>query len=159
MKGSMTIATLAAFAAPFFSLAAGADEEKVPLDKVPAAVTKAVKDKFPKAEIKEASKEVEDGVTKFEVALMDAGRNVDMTMKEDGTVLEVEKEIAEADLPKAVADAFKTKYPKAKINMAEEVSKEGKSLYELHFKDGEKTKEAVYDPAGKLVEEEDGDEG
>lgn len=155
----MTIAALAVLAAASFSPAARADEENVPLDKVPAAVMKAVKDKFPKAEIKEASKEVEDGVSKFEVALKDAGRNVDMTMKEDGTVLEVEKEIAEADLPKAVADAFKAKYPKGKLGMAEEVSKEGKTLYELHFKDGEKTKEAVYDPAGKLVEEEDGDEG
>lgn len=159
MKALMTTAALAALAVSYSPPAARADEEKVPLDKVPAAVMKVVKDKFPKAEIKGASKETEDGVTKFEVTLKDAGRNVDISLKEDGTVLEVEKETPEADLPKAVADAFKAKHPRAKIGTAEEVSKEGKTFYELHFKDGEKSKEVVYDPAGNLIKEEEGDEG
>ena len=40
-----------------------ADEEKIPLDKLPKAVVEAVKKRFPKAEMKEASKEIEDGKT------------------------------------------------------------------------------------------------
>ena len=48
---------------------ARADEEKIAVDKLPAAVKKAIKNKFPKAEIEKASKEVEDGKTTYEVEL------------------------------------------------------------------------------------------
>ncbi|VTR92942.1 unnamed protein product [Gemmata massiliana] len=36
-----------------------ADEEKVPLEKVPKAVREAAKKRFPKAEVVDASKEIE----------------------------------------------------------------------------------------------------
>src|ERR1700676_2820543 len=46
---------------------AGAQEEKAPLDKLPKAVSGAVKKRFPKAEMASASKETEDGKTVFDV--------------------------------------------------------------------------------------------
>ncbi len=46
-----------------------------------------------------------------------------MDIKEDGTVLEVEKEVAAADLPKVVRDAVNAKYPKAKLKDIMEVNK------------------------------------
>jgi hypothetical protein len=51
----------------FAGLCAGvhADEEKVPLDKLPKAVVEAMKKRFPKAEIIEAAKEMEDGKTEY----------------------------------------------------------------------------------------------
>lgn len=159
MRKRITTGTIAAFGLSALAFAAAADEEKVPLDKVPAAVMKAVKDKFPKADLKEASKETEDGKTLYEVSFKHDGHNYDVTLKEDGAIQEVEKEIAAADLPKPVADAVKAKYAKATIDKAEEVLKGDKKNFEVHLKDGDKSRELVLDPSGKILEEEEGDEG
>src|SRR4051812_25759329 len=79
--------------------AAGADEETIPVDKLPAAVLKAAKAKFPKAKIEEAAKEVEDGATIYEVSLKVEGQAIDLALKPDGTIVEIEKEVAAATLP------------------------------------------------------------
>lgn len=156
MRKRITMGTLVAFGLSALAFAATADEEKVPLDKVPAAVMKTVKDRFPKAEIKEASKETEDGKTLYEVSLRHEGHNYDVTLGEDGVIREVEKEIAAADLPKTVADAVKAKYPKATIEKAEEITKGDAKRFEVLLKDGDKSRELVLDPAGKILEDEDG---
>ena len=51
------------------AVAARAGEEKISAEKLPAAVKKAVKKKFPEAKIRGAAKEVEDGKTTYEVEL------------------------------------------------------------------------------------------
>src|SRR5260370_38926297 len=80
-------------------VASRADEEKVPLDKVPKAVMNAVKLKFPKAKIEEASKEVENGKTIYEIGIEQDDHDITVSLKDDGTIVEIEKESAEKDLP------------------------------------------------------------
>src|SRR3954451_15547806 len=94
MRKRIGTGALAVFGLSALVIAARADEEKVPLDKVPAKIMKAVKDKFPRAEIKQAEKEVEEGKTIYEIGLKDGGQNVDVSLKEDGTIVEIEKEVA-----------------------------------------------------------------
>ncbi len=133
-----------------------ADEEKVPLEKVPAAVIKAVKDKFPGARIREAEKEVEDGQTLYELELIYEGHKYDVTAKADGTITEIEKQINPADLPKAVSRALRAKYPKAKIVKAEAVTKGAKKTYEVIVETAAKmTIEVVLDHSGKILKEEE----
>lgn len=137
-----------------------ADEEKVPLDKVPAAVTKAVTAKFPGAKMKQAEKEVEDGTTLYEIGMEHEGHKYDITAKEDGTIIEVEKEITAADLPGPVANALKAKYPGAAYKKIEEVTKEGQTKFEaLLVPEGKKAREVVLDRQGKILEDEEDDEG
>ena len=109
-------------------------EEKVPLDKVPKAVLETVKKRFPKAEVKEASKEVTDGKTFYEVTLKQDDKNIDATLTPEGEITTIEKEIAFKDLPKAVAETFEKKYPKAKYTIVEEVIKvkDGKETLEYY---------------------------
>ena len=140
------------------SAVAGADEEKVPLDKVPPAVTKAVRAKFPGATIKQAEKEVDDGKTIYEIGLEHAGSKIDVSLKEDGTIVSIEKEIAAADLPKPVRDAIKGKYPAGTIKKAEDVTENGKRVFEVILNVGDKQREVVLDPSGKIVEDEDAGE-
>jgi hypothetical protein len=142
------------------SLAASAraDEEKVALDKLPAAVSKAVKAKFPRGVLKDASKEVEKGKTIYEVALRDAGRNIDISLKDDGTIVEIETQIAAADLPRAVVDGLKAKYPNGKVKKAESVARGDQLSFEVILTDGDNTREIVLDPGGKITEDENGDE-
>ncbi|HEX4590104.1 MAG TPA: PepSY-like domain-containing protein [Gemmataceae bacterium] len=98
-----------------------ADEEKLTLDKVPAAVSAAVKKRFPKAEVLGASKEIEDGKTMYEVTIKDAGRKMDVSLTADGKLASIEKEITVKELPKKVAAALASKYPGAKYETLEEV--------------------------------------
>ena len=110
--------------------AARADEEKVALDKLPAAVSAAAKKRFPHAELTGASKEVEDGKTMYEVSLKDGGHHVDATFTADGHLAEIEKTITQKELPKKVAAGLAAKYPGAKYQTIEEV---------IQVKDGTET--------------------
>ena len=131
---------------------ARADEEKVSVDKLPAAVKKALKRKFPKAEIEKATKEVEDGNTVYEVELEIKDRSVDVSLKADGTILEIEREVPADELPEAVRKKLAARYPKAKIEKAEEVTKgeDGPVRYEVAI-----TTEVVLTANGKIVQAEE----
>jgi hypothetical protein len=136
-----------------------ADEEKVPLDKVPKAVLDAVKKKFPGADLKGAEKDKEDKETHYEIALEFKGHKIEATFKEDGTLLSIEKQIAAKDLPKAVSDALEKKYPKATYKTIEEVTdikgKEEKLGYEvLLVTEDKKTIEVELSPKGEILKEE-----
>jgi hypothetical protein len=151
--------TALAGALGFLALAgvAGADEEKIPVKRLPKAVIKAVKAKFPKAEIKEAAKEEEEGETIYEVSLEVKGRSVDVALEADGTILEIEKEVPIGELPESVKKALAAKYPKAKIEKVETISKgeDGPVNYEVVI-----ATEVVLSPKGKFVEadKEEGEE-
>ena len=155
--GRFTKALGAALVLVAFVPFAGADEEKVPLDKVPAKVLDAVKTKFPRAELVKASKEKENNETIYEVAIKNEGQNIDVSLKEDGTIIEVEKEIKAEDLPKVVADALKEKYGKVTYKKAEEVIKKDKlEYYEVLFETAENKKfEVEVSPEGKIMKEEE----
>lgn len=137
------------------------DEEKVPLDKLPKAVVEAVKKKFPKAEMVEASKEKEDGNTVYEVEIREDGKTIDITLTLEGTMLGMEKEIAAKDLPKAVTETLESKYAKATIKKAEEVikfkdGKENLEYYEVLLVTAEKkTMEIVLSPEGQIKKTEE----
>jgi len=122
---------------------ARADEEKLPLDKVPKAIKATIAKRFPKADLVGASKETENGKTEFEVSIKDGAAKIDATFDAEGNLLVFEKEIASKDLPKAVRDAIEVKYPKSTIKLAEEVVKvkDGKEKLEFY--------EAIVDTADK----------
>lgn len=137
------------------TVAVRADDEKIPLDNVPAAVKEAVKKRFPNAEIKEAAKETENGKVTFELNLKDNGQNVDVIVTPEGVIQTIEKEIAAKDLPKIVADAVAAKYPKATYKKYEEVykvkdGKETLEYYEVIINNGEKDIEVEITPDGKI---------
>src|SRR5262249_45745696 len=83
----------------------------------------AIKDRFPGADITSAEKENEDGQVVYDIELKHKDRKYEMDIKEDGTILEIEKEIAAKDLPDAVKKAVEAKYPKATIKEIMEVNK------------------------------------
>jgi hypothetical protein len=132
-----------------------ADEEKIPVEKLPAAVKKAVHKKFPEARIRGAAREVEDGETTYEVELTVEGRAVDVAMNAEGEILEIEKEIPVSRLPRAVKKRLEAKYPGARIEKAEEITKgeDGPVRYEVVLK-----AEVVLTAKGKIVKAEEDDE-
>jgi hypothetical protein len=149
-----------AVAAVVLAVAGGkADEEKVPLDKLPKAVTDAVKKRFPKAEVKEAAKETEGGKTEYEVSLKDGETEIDVMLTPEGTITLIEKTVPMKGVPKKVADAVAAKAPKGKVRKAEEVirvtdGKETLAYYEFLVEVDGKTEEVEVLPDGMLKPEE-----
>jgi len=139
-----------------FDAAAQADEEKIAIDKLPAKVLAAVKEKFKDAELVSASKEKEDDKTLFEVQIKVKGQTIEVTLTEDGKITEIEKDIAAKDLPKAVTAAIDAKYPKAKFKKVEEITKDDKVTFEVLIDTADKkTLEIKYDADGKVLEMEE----
>jgi hypothetical protein len=110
-------------AALLAALAGQAAEQKVPLEKLPKAVTAAVKKRFPKAEMVRAEKESEKGKTLYEVGISDKGKKIEVTVTPMGVITEIEKQIVAGELPKTVTGALSAKYPTATYKKIEEVIK------------------------------------
>lgn len=100
-----------------------AKAEKLTEDKIPAKVMKTIKDRFPEAKITSAEKETEEGAVVYDIELTHKGRKYEMDIKEDGTLIEIEKQVDEKDLPEAVKKAIEAKYPKSKLDDIMEVNK------------------------------------
>jgi uncharacterized membrane protein YkoI len=137
-----------------------AEEQKVPLDKVPKAVLDAVKSKFPEAKLLGAEIEKEDGKTHYEIALKNKDQKIELLLTPEGQLVSMEKVIAAKDLPKAVTEALEAKYPKATYKVIEEVieikdGKEQPAVYEVLLVTSEKNKvEVVLAADGKITKEE-----
>jgi hypothetical protein len=156
MQNRILASLVTLFGLSFFVVSAHADETKVPLDQVPAAVKEAVKKKFPDAKMEEAQKEVKDGKTTFELLIKEDSKKITVSLKEDGTILEIEKEIAAKDLPEAVASAVKSKYPTGTVKKAEEVTVDETVTYEVIVaQKGKKNREIALDKTGKITEDEE----
>jgi hypothetical protein len=121
-----------------------------PAAKLPPAILIAFQQAYPKATIKNAAKETENGKTVWEVESIDNGLARDLIYNADGTVVEMEEQVEPASLPAAVSAAFKAKYPKATITKAEKLMKGTTVTYEMALK-GAAVKTIEITPDGKIV--------
>jgi hypothetical protein len=138
--------------------AVAADDQPIPLDKVPAIVREAAGKAAPGIIWSKATKETEKGKTTYELTgkLAD-GREISAQVSEQGKLLEVETEINLADVPTVVTSALKTKMPKFKAEEAVTVSRDGKLVgYEFEGKIADGKEIIVFVSSdGKKVEIED----
>ena len=118
---------------------------------LPAAVKTAFESAYPKATIKNVSTEKHAGALCYEVESMDGTQARDLVYHADGTVVEMEEAITQADLPQPVQQAIAAKYPKGKILKAERLTRGATLLYEVRVDDGGKTHEVRFNPTGALV--------
>ncbi len=141
-----------------------AEEEKIPVDKLPKSVRESVLKRFPKGELLSAIKEVEKDVTKYEVLLKDDGKEIEVVTDADGKIEEIERPIAREKLPEAVRKTLDKDYPGAKYEDCEEVTtmKDGKevvSMYEVEIITKDKKELTIkISPEGKIVDVEEEDE-
>jgi uncharacterized membrane protein YkoI len=142
--------------------AAVADDKtknKPDLSLIPKAVMDSLKAKFPKAEIDKWTKEKENGVDVYDIEFKQEGRKFEADIKEDGTIMNWEKEIPIKDLPEAAAKAVEKKYPKSTIKEVMEVTeikdkKEQLEGYEVVLVTADKKDaEVTVAPDGKILED------
>ncbi|MCI0463991.1 MAG: PepSY-like domain-containing protein [Gemmataceae bacterium] len=135
------------------------DKDKLDLDKIPKAVMDALKAKFPKAEIRKWTKEKEGDDIVYDIEFSQAGRKYEADIKENGTYINYEKEIAAKDLPKAVRKAVDTRYPKATLKEVMEITAvmgkaEKLEGYEIVLTTSDKREvEVTVAPDGKILED------
>ena len=161
MKSPLRWVAAATFVALFgVDSGARAQESEIKLDQVPKAVMDAANAKFPGAKIREAAKETEDNRTLYELELSHEGHNMDVSFQEDGTLVVVETQLTDNEVPEAVSAAVKAKYPDAKIKLVESVKKGPKvkkevDYYEFHLTTADrKSAEVEVDGNGKILETE-----
>lgn len=110
--------------------------ENVPLHTVPKPVLDAVRARFKDAKIEGAEKERGHRGFVYEVTIKHQGKNVDVTLTPEGTILLIKREIAPPDLPEPVAKTLAETYPGAAYHAIEAVirvqgSQEKLAYYEV----------------------------
>ncbi len=133
-----------------------AAEKKIQRSALPPAVEKTVQAQSQGATIKGFTSETEDGVFEYEAEMMVNGHGKDVAIAKDGTLLEVEEEVAMDSLPAAVKSALTARAAGAKITKVESLTKKDKLVaYEAATLKGTKKGEIQVGPKGeKLAKEE-----
>ena len=125
------------------------------MDKVPAAVQKAVKEFATDAEIKGIEDSDVDGTKVIEFDIEKNGKSSEVAFRPDGRLFSTEDEVALIDVPEAVQKTITKKSKDAKAGAPEKVVQEGKTTYEVVIeKDGKKI-EYTLSPEGKVVDKEE----
>jgi hypothetical protein len=116
--------------------------------KVPETVTKAFNAKFPGAAgVKWGKENAKEYEAEFKLNNTAISANFGL----EGSWKETETTINSTDLPAAVMNAIKTKYPEGIITLAEKVEKPDRTYYEIIVKLNNKKKEVEIMPDGKFM--------
>lgn len=144
----------------FASLVAGlmtltpvqAQEKKIKREELPPAVEKTVAEQSKGATIKGFSTEVENGKKLYEVELTVNGHGKDISMDEQGNIVEIEEEVSMSTLPPAVKEGLTKAAGAGTITKVESLTKGGKLVaYEAGVKTGTKRSEVQVGPDGKKL--------
>jgi hypothetical protein len=154
----MKVSHLIVLCACGLSLAASAaaQEKKIKRSDLPPAVEKTVAAQTAGATIRGFSTEKEDGKTLYEVGMTVNGHSKDVLITADGTVVEVEEEVALDSLPAEVKSGLQAKAGKGKITQVESLTKRDKLVaYEAHVDTNGKKSEVQVGPDGKPLAREE----
>jgi hypothetical protein len=152
---SVRYSSIAAFVLAL-SLNATAQEKKIDRSALPPVVEKAVQSETRGATIKGFSQERERGKTFYEAETVVNGHTRDVLFASDGTIAEIEEEVAFDSLAANVQTGLTQKAAGGKITKVESLTKKSKLVaYEGHVQKGSKSSEIQVGPDGRnLVHEE-----
>jgi hypothetical protein len=127
-----------------------AQEKRIKREELPPAVEKTVAEQSKGATIRGFSTELERGKKLYEVELRVDGHGKDISMDEQGNIVEVEEEVSLDSLPPAVKDGLTKAAGDGTIGKVESITKNGKLVaYEAVVKTGTKRSEIQVGPDGK----------
>jgi uncharacterized membrane protein YkoI len=171
-KRSLLLCTLGLMLAGTLALVARAQEQRVALDQLPAAVRTVILKEAGGGAIQEIEVETVGGETVYEAEVLREGKKFDIRVAADGTLLgqEVEQEgsttagageeqeraIKEAEVPPAALEALQKLAGGAKFTEFAEEIEHGRKFYEGSWKNTDgKNVDALVTAAGDLVEMEE----
>ena len=131
-------------------------EKKIKRSDLPPAVEKTVVADSAGATIKGFNEEKEKGQTFYEAEMIVNGHSKDVLIDANGTVVEVEEEVAFDSLSAEVRAGLQAKAGKGKIAKVESLTKKGKLVaYEAKVNTGGKKSEVQVGPDGKPLDHEE----
>lgn len=113
---------------------ANAEEVKVTIDQVPQAVRDAILKEAGNAKIDEIEKETRGDKVTYEAEWKVDGREIELKLAEDGTILAREQEITLDQAPQAVREAILKAAGDNKIKEVSRITRGGKTLFEAEWK-------------------------
>jgi hypothetical protein len=135
---------------------ASAQEKKIKRSDLPPAVEKTVAAQSAGATIRGFSTEIEKGQTLFEVEMTVSGHSKDVSMTADGSIVEVEEQVALDSLSPEVKVGLQAKAGKGKITKVESLTKKDKLVaYEAQVVTNGKRSEVQVGPDGKPLDHEE----
>ena len=135
---------------------ASAQEKKIKRSDLPPAVEKTVAAQSVGATIKGFSTEKENGQTLYEVEMTVNGRSKDISMTADGSIVEIEEQVALDSLSSDVKAGLQAKAGKGTILRVESLTKKGKLVaYEAQVETNGKKSEVQVGPDGKPLDHEE----
>lgn len=139
-----------------FAGTASAQEKKIKRTDLPPAVEKTVAAQSAGATIRGFSSEVENGQTLYEAEMMVNGHSKDVLMAADGSIVEVEEQVALDSLSAEVKAGLQAKAGKGKILKVESLTKKDKLVaYEAQVETNGKKSEVQVGPDGKPLDHEE----
>ena len=133
-----------------------AEERKLSREKLPAAVIATVDRETKGSTVKGFSTEMEHGVRVYEAETVVAGHTRDLQIGADGTLLEVEEEVAFDSLPQDVRSGLTAKSKGARIAKVERLTKKGTLVaYEASTIKGTHKGEIQVGPDGQSLAHEE----
>lgn len=133
-----------------------AAETRIKRSDLPPAVEKTVQEQSAGATIKGFTREMEDGQIEYEAEMTFNGYGKDVAIAKDGTVLEIEEEVAQSSLPASVQSSLTERSKGAKVIKVESVTKRGKIVsYEATLMSGTRKREIVIGPNGENLPNDD----
>src|SRR6266849_1067388 len=136
--------------------AASAQEKKIKRSDLPPAVEKTVAAQSAGATIRGFSTEKEKGQTLYEVAMTVNGHSKDVSMAADGSIVEIEEQVALDSLSPEVKAGLQAKAGKGKILKVESLTKKDKLVaYEAVVETNGKKSEVQVGPDGKPLAHEE----
>ena len=129
---------------------AATQERKLKRSDLPAAVQKTADQESHGARVRGYSSEMDEGQRVYEVALTLHGHNRDVTIAADGSVVEIEEQVALDSLPAPVKAGLLQLAGSGKITRVESLTKGGAIVaYEAQVRAGTKRSEVQVGPDGK----------
>ena len=135
---------------------ASAQEKKIKRSDLPPAVEKTVAAQSAGATIRGFSTEKEKGQTLYEVEMTVNGHSKDISIAPDGTIIEIEEQVALDSLSPEVKAGLQSKAGKGKILKVESLTKKDKLVaYEAQVDTNGKKSEVQVGPDGKPLDHEE----
>jgi hypothetical protein len=133
-----------------------AQEKKIKRSELPPAVEKTVAAQSQGATIRGFSTEKEKGQTLYEAEMTVNGHSKDISMTADGSIVEIEEQVALDSLSPEVQAGLQAKAGKGKILKVESLTKKDKLVaYEAKVDTNGKKSEVQVGPDGKPLDHEE----
>jgi len=153
----VAVASIVSIVALFtaISATAGEKEEKMSLDKVPAAVKAAIEKATISGKIKEIVKKQHDGKAIYDVDYVKDGNKIEMAVAEDGTIVKTEEKTSIKKVPAVVKAAIEKATNGGKVKKIKKEQHGEKVVYDVDYvKDGKKMEMEVAED-GTIVKTEE----